>query len=833
MRTKHIVPVAVLAIIPGGVGQAQQVTAPAAIPAAAAPAAPAASAVAHPERWPRPALKRQRDPRVEARVDALLARMSIEDKVGQLLQVDIASITPTDLEKYKLGSILNGGNSAPDNDEFAPASAWLKLFDAFYDASVKRADGRPVVPVIWGTDAVHGANNIVGATLFPHNIGLGAMRNPALIRRIGAATAAETAATGIDWSFAPTVAVVQDDRWGRTYESYSEDPAIVESYAGQMVEGIQGAVGGDFMKPGHVIASIKHFLGDGGTGGRDQGDARVSEEALRDVHAAGYRSGLVAGALTVMPSFSSWNGTKMTGNKSLLTGVLKERMGFDGFTIGDWNAHGQVPGCSNEDCAPAINAGLDMFMYSGPGWKTLYDNTLREAKDGTIPAARLDDAVRRILRVKVLAGTFEAGRPSSRPLSGKFDLLGAPAHRAVAREAVRESMVLLKNNGGLLPLKASANILVAGRGADDIGQQAGGWSITWQGTGVTNASFPNGQSIFAGIDQAVRAGGGKATLSVDGRYQARPDVAIVVFGETPYAEFTGDRPTLEYSPDDKSDLALLKRFRAAGVPVVAVFLSGRPLWVNPEINAADAFVAAFLPGTEGGGVADVLIAGKDGKPAHDFRGKLSFSWPKRLDQFVLNRRDPGYDPLFPIGYGLTYATPGAVAALDETRPTLTASDQNALFVRGQVVAGARLDVAGAVRQTRIDRNAQEDSLRLAFTGKGEASIEEAKPIDVTRESNGQLSLLLDYRITGAATGEVTLGMTGGKTATVPVTGAMKAAGADWRQIAVPLRCFADGGVDMAKVTKPVTLASTGALGIDISGIRIASAPPGPVACGVR
>ncbi|MES3150793.1 glycoside hydrolase family 3 protein [Sphingomonas faeni] len=791
------------------------------------------SAVAHPESWPVLPMKRHRDPSVEARVDGMLKRMTIDDKVGQLLQVDIASITPKDLETYKLGSILNGGNSAPNNDEFAPAGEWLKLFDAFYDASVKRSDGRPVVPVIWGTDAVHGANNIVGATLFPHNIGPGAMRDPALIRRIGAATAAETAATGIDWSFAPTVAVVQDDRWGRTYESYSADPAIVESYAGQMVQGIQGSIGGDFMKPGHVIASIKHFLGDGGTGGRDQGDTRASEAVLRDVHAAGYRSGLVDGALTVMPSFSSWNGTKMTGNKSLLTGVLKDRWGFDGFTIGDWNAHGQVPGCTNEDCAPAINAGLDMFMYSGPGWKQLYANTLREAKDGTISAARLDDAVRRILRVKVLAGTFEAGRPSTRPLAGKFDLLGAPAHRAVARQAVRESLVLLKNNNAVLPLRSSANILVAGRGADDIGRQSGGWSITWQGTGVTNASFPNGESIFAGIEQTMRAGGGKATLSVDGRYRAKPDVAVVVFGEAPYAEFTGDRPTLEYSPDDKSDLALLRRFKAAGVPTVAVFLSGRPLWVNPELNAADAFVAAFLPGTEGGGVADVLIAGKDRKPAHDFRGTLSFSWPKRLDQYVLNRRDAGYDPLFPIGYGLTYATPKTIGELDETRPKGVVTDQNALFSRGRVVAGGRLDVAGAVRQTRVDRVAQEDSLRFTFAGRGSASIEEAKSIDVTRESNGQLSLLMDYRVTTAPTGEVTLGMTGGKTTTVPITGAVKLPGSDWRQIAVPLRCFAAGGVDMAQVSKPVTLATTGALGIDVSSIRIASAPSGPADCGVR
>ncbi|WP_287979299.1 glycoside hydrolase family 3 protein [Sphingomonas sp.] len=774
----------------------------------------------------------KRDPKVEARVAAILAKMSIEDKVGQLIQVDIASITPKDLETYKLGSILNGGNSAPNNDEFAPAAEWLKLFDAFYDASVKRSDGRPVVPVIWGTDAVHGANNIVGATLFPHNIGLGAMRDPALIKKIGAVTALETASTGIDWSFAPTVAVVQDDRWGRTYESYSEDPAIVASYAGQMVEGIQGTLGQDFMKSGHVISSVKHFLGDGGTGGHDQGDTRVSETVLRDVHAAGYMSALPAGALTVMPSFSSWNGEKMTGNKSLLTGVLKERWGFQGFTIGDWNAHGQVTGCTNEDCAPAINAGLDMFMYSGPKWEELYANTLREAKDGTIPAARLDDAVRRILRVKVIAGTFDAGRPSSRPTSGKFDLLGAPAHRAIARQAVRESLVLLKNNGSVLPVKPGASILVAGRGADDIGQQSGGWSITWQGTGVTNANFPNGQSIWSGIDQAARAAGGKATLAVDGAYSARPDVAIVVFGETPYAEFTGDRPTLEYSPDDKSDLALLKKLKAAGVPTVAVFLSGRPLWVNPELNAADAFVAAFLPGTEGGGIADVLIAGKGGRPVADFHGKLSFSWPKRVDQNVLNKRDPGYDPLFPIGYGLTYADRTTLAPLDETKPKVAAGDQNALFVRGRVAGGARINANGGAVVARTDRRGQEDSLRVTFKGPGSVAIEQAMPIDLTRESNGQLSLILDYRVTAAPAGEVTLGMADtARTATVPLTGAMKPG--DWATAAVPLRCFADNGVAMGKVTQPFVLSSGDAFVLDISGVRVGSAPAGPVSCGTR
>ncbi|RZM10200.1 MAG: glycoside hydrolase family 3 protein, partial [Sphingomonas sp.] len=600
------------------------------------------SPVAHPELWPKVQARPALDAGVEAKVTAMLGAMSIEDKVGQIIQADIATVKPADLLTYKLGSVLNGGNSAPNNDEQAPPAEWLKLADAFYDASMTRSDGRPKIPVIWGTDAVHGNNNIVGATLFPHNIGLGAARNPALMESIGRITAKETAAAGLDWSFAPTLAVVQDDRWGRTYESYSEDPALVASYAGPVVSGIQGKVGtADFLSPGHVIATTKHFLGDGGTGGRDQGDTKVPETVLRDVHGAGYPPAIAAGTLSVMASFSSWNGAKMHGNASLLTDVLKGRMGFQGFVVGDWNAHGQIPGCTNESCAAAINAGLDMFMMSGD-WKKLYANTLAQAKSGEIRPARLDDAVRRILRAKMLAHSFEMGRPSARKFAGQFDLIGSAEGHAVGRQAVRESLVLLKNNGNLLPLKPGANILVAGKAADTIAQQAGGWSITWQGTDVANSGFPNATSIWKGIDQAVRAAGGTAAYAPDGTYAAKPDAAIVVFGETPYAEFMGDRPTLEYSPGDKSDLALLKKLKAAGIPVVAVFLSGRPMWVNAELNAADAFVAAFLPGSEGAGVADVLFADKTGKPAHDFRGKLSFSWPKRPDQYVLNRRDPGY-----------------------------------------------------------------------------------------------------------------------------------------------------------------------------------------------
>ncbi|WP_159981489.1 MULTISPECIES: exo 1,3/1,4-beta-D-glucan glucohydrolase [unclassified Novosphingobium] len=786
---------------------------------------PAAS-IANPGIWPKVRARPSRDPKVEKKIDALLAAMSIEDKVGQIIQVDIGSIKPADVVTYKLGSILNGGNSGPYDDEYASPAKWLQLADEFYDASMTRSDSRPKIPIIWGTDSVHGNNNIVGATLFPHNIGLGAARNRDLIRQIGEVTALETAAAGLDWTFAPTLAVVQDDRWGRTYESYSEEPQIPADYAGAMIEGVQGKVGtNDFLAPNHLIATTKHFLGDGGTGGRDQGDTRVPETVLRDVHLGGYPAAIEAGTQSVMASFSSWNGEKMSGNKSLLTGVLKERMGFDGFVVGDWNSHGQVKGCSNEDCPQAINAGLDMFMYSGPGWKQLYDNTLAEAKAGTIPAARLDDAVRRILRVKLRAGTFDRGQPSSRAFAAKFDVIASPQHRAIAREAVRESMVLLKNDG-VLPLKPAANILVVGSAADSISQQAGGWSITWQGADLPNSAFPNATSIWKGIEQTVKAGGGTATYAPDGKFSAKPDAAIVVFGEQPYAEFKGDIPNLEYSPGDKSDLEKLRRLRAAGIPVVAVFLSGRPLWVNAEMNASDAFVAAFLPGSEGGGVADVLFAGADGKPAHDFRGKLSFSWPKRPDQYVLNRRDAGYDPLFAFGYGLSYAAPGKVAQLDEARPAGMAEATPGVFYgKGRVPAGWSIDTQ-TVTQIGVDRHAQEDALRFTWLGSGphagRVALVPPRAIDLSRESNGEISLVIEYRVDARPNGPVALGIeSGGKTTSVPIaTTLARAPLGEWARIAVPLQCFASRGADMAAITAPFVLSANGPLAVSLSDVKI-------------
>jgi beta-glucosidase len=608
-----------------------------------------------PVEWPRIQSNVGLDSALEARIGSLLTQMTLEQKVGQMIQAEIQSVTPEDVREYALGSILNGGGSWPDTAKSASAADWAAFADGFYDASMDSSEGRVPIPVVWGTDAVHGHNNVRGATLFPQNIGLGAAGDPDLIQRIGEVTAIEVAATGIDWTFAPTLAVVRDDRWGRTYEGYSEDPEIVRQYAGRMVAGLQGSAGSpEFLGESHVIATAKHYMGDGGTeGGIDRGDNLSTERQLFDIHAQGYFTALGAGAQTVMASFNSWHGEKLHGHHYLLTEVLKESLGFDGLVVGDWDGHSLVPGCSSVSCPQVINAGVDMFMVPQE-WRAIHTNTVQEVRDGEISEERVDDAVRRILRVKLRAGLFEKGRPSSRPQVGEQSLIGAAEHRSLARQAVRQSLVLLKNSGGLLPLSRGLNVLVAGDGADNISRQAGGWSVTWQGTETTDEDFPGATSIFSGIQAAVSAGGGTATLSLDGSFDTRPDVAIVVFGEDPYAEWEGDLESLSFSAQYGESLELLRRLKQQEIPVVSVFLSGRPLWVNPELNASTAFVAAWLPGTEGAGVADVVFRNNDGEVNYDLTGKLSFSWPKDAMQTPLNRGDADYDPLFPYGFGLTY-----------------------------------------------------------------------------------------------------------------------------------------------------------------------------------
>ena len=798
----------------------------------------------HPSQWPQVVWPFTADPALEAKVDALLATMTVEEKVGQTIQGDLASITPEDVRKYRLGSILAGGSSDPGGKYNAPPSAWLATADAFWEASMDTRGGGKAIPILWGIDAMHGQSNVVGATLFPHNIGLGATRNVELQRTIGRITAQETRATGMEWVFAPTVAVPRDVRWGRAYEGYSENPQLVASFAAAMVEGLQGKVGdADFLDDSRVMVSVKHFLGDGGTfEGRDQGDTRASEAVLRDIHGAGYTTALAAGAQSVMASFNSVHGTKLHGHKPLLTDVLKGRMNFGGFVVGDWNGHGQVPGCTATDCPATYVAGLDMPMASD-SWKGMYDSTLAAVKDGRLPMARLDDAVRRILRVKFRMNLFDKPRPSERALGGQFALLGAPEHRAVARQAVRESLVLLKNRDGLLPLAANQRVLVAGDGADDMGKQSGGWTLNWQGTGTTRADYPNGTTIYEGLKQQIDAAGGQVELAIDGTYATRPDVAIVVFGENPYAEFQGDIPNLLYHPGDDRDLELIKRLKADGIPVVSLFITGRPLWMNREINASDAFAAIWLPGAEGAGVADVILRGADGKPRHDFKGKLSFSWPARAVQGSIDAKD--YATLFAFGHGLTYADDGNLASLPEASGlAVAATDEGALIRRGAPRVGIVPRLVGADKAlidalhapavspdrslsvTALDFKAQEDARRIAWTGNGPASWElvSSTPADFERQTNGDILLTATLRVESVPDdGQVLLyaGSDGHARGELSIREQLAALPRnEWLSIAVPLKCLRAAGADMKRLHIPLGIQSAPGLTLSVHQIQL-------------
>ncbi len=785
---------------------------------------------AHLALWPQAKSPVGLNPVIETKIDAILKQMSVEEKVGQTLQPEWKSITPDEMRDYHIGSIENGGGAVPGGNKHASVEDWVNLINPYWEASVDPRANKVRIPMMWASDAVHGHNNVFSATLFPHNIGLGAAHDPALIRRIGEATAAEVRATGMDWSFAPTIAVARDDRWGRSYESYSEDPKIVVQYAAAMVKGLEGE-GKTFLDKDHVISTAKHFLGDGSTaGGRDQGDSLASEADLARLHGAGYQAAVNAGTQSVMASYNSWHGIKMHANKALMTDVLKGRMGFDGFIMGDWNAHGQIPGCSNGDCPAAFNAGLD--IYNVPqDWKALYGNMVREVKSGAIPMSRLDDAVRRILRVKFRAGIFDEPAPKDRPNTYKG--LGAPEHRAIAREAVAKSLVLLKNNG-VLPVKPQANILVAGDGADSVAMQSGGWTLSWQGADNGPGDFPGATSIYAGIKAAAEQAGGHATLSPDGKFTHKPDVAIVVFGETPYAEFMGDQSDVALHHDNVESLELLKTLKAQGIPTVAVLLSGRPLYVNPQINASDAFVAAFLPGSEGEGVADVLLAGANGKVQHDFNGRLSFSWPKRPDQTPLNVGDKAYDPQFAYGFGLSYAAPKTTAQLPEVKETVRYGERNVYLARGQLWNGYKLTIGDtnaphmAYVGTRtvlygsaaVAVQPASGGIAAQWTGKRKSWVDIGAdaPSDIAREANGAMLLSVSLTVKSAPSSEVRLGV---GSASVPVT---KLLTPGTVTIAVPLSCFA--AQDLAKTPTVMHLETAGTLDVVLNEVRLGETKQG-------
>lgn len=773
------------------------------------------------------------DPAIESQIDAILPKLTLEQKVGQVIQADNRSITPEDVKKYRIGSVLSGGNSAPGPLPYADIKTWLAMADRYYNASIDTEGVEIAIPCIWGIDAVHGHTNLSGAIVFPHNIGLGAMRNPDLIEKISAVTAQELTVSGHDWTFAPTLAIPQDVRWGRSYEGFSEDPEIVKSYGDRVVYGLQGHLGEeDFMGDGRVISSAKHFIGDGATEkGVDQGDAKISEADLREVHAAGYYSAIPAGVQTVMISFSSWNGRKLHGDKELITDVLKGRLGFNGFVVGDWNGHGQVPGCTNTDCAQSLNAGLDMYM-APDSWRGLYVNTLKHVKEGTIPMTRLDDAVRRILRVKIASGIFTKGAPSTRENAGEERLLGLPENRAIARQAVRESMVLLKNNGGVLPLDASKTIMVIGDGADNIAKACGGWTLSWQGKGHRNDEFPNGQSILGGIKEAVKAAGGKVIFSPKGDSNETADVVIAIYGEDPYAEFQGDRENLDFFPNGFAT-NILSKFSSKGIPVVSVFLSGRPMWSNPEMNKSDAFVAAWLPGSEGGGVSDLLF---QRKPSYDFSGRLSYSWPSS----ALVSMEQKSVPLFELGYGLNYKSDAVIEQLSEDSglENVAVVSTGKFFNKGASVApwnlwlstgdldkqiGSFPTSVGGLLISKTDHQAQEDALRINWTQANydQLRVSTASPSDMSRQANGAMELTFSAKSFTGRQVSVKIGMCN-QDASCDKTLDINIAPLKWQEYRISLSCFADLGIDMSDIETAFMITAGKAVDIGLSNIRLES-----------
>jgi beta-glucosidase len=591
----------------------------------------------------------------DPQVTALLSQMTLDEKIGQMTQPEQGPVlsSPGDMQKYFIGSVLSGGDSDPS--EGNSLQSWTDLYDRTQQEAMKT---RLAIPILYGIDAVHGHSNVLRAVLFPHNIALGCTRDPSLVEKIGLITAEEVRATGIQWTFGPCVTVPQDIRWGRTYEGFSEDPELVQSLGEAAVRGLQGV---DLSNPQSILACAKHYVGDGGTsastaprpgmppnakGGLwlDQGDTNLDEATLRRIHLPGYTTAIRAGVGSIMPSYNTWNGVRCSASKRLLTEILKQELGFEGFLISDYNAINQInPDDYKGSIEISINAGMDMAMVP-TGYRDFFNNLKALVNEGKVPMSRIDDAVTRILRVKFAMGLMDKNRSplADRKLHQSF---GSAEHRALAREAVRKSLVLLKNDNKALPLsKKIAWIHVAGKSADDIGNQCGGWTIRWQGQ--SGNVTPGGTTILQAVKIAASSET-QVTYSPDGTGAEGASVAIVVVGEKPYAEGIGDRANLALGEEDTRAIANAKK---AGVPVVVILISGRPMIIGDVLPQADAFVAAFLPGTEGQGIADVLFG--DYKPT----GKLSFTWPKSMDQLPLNIHTPKekYDPLFRYGYGLSY-----------------------------------------------------------------------------------------------------------------------------------------------------------------------------------
>jgi beta-glucosidase len=588
----------------------------------------------------------------DRQADELLGQMTLAEKIGQMTQTDSEAIeNKSDIQKYFLGSVLSGGGHSPAEND---AKGWAKSCSEFRSWALKT---RLKIPLLYGIDAVHGHNNVDGAVIFPHNIGLGATRDPALVERAARVVEEEVAGTGIQWAFAPCVAVAEDECWGRTYESFGDSPDLVSELGAAVIRGLQGR---QFSDSTSVLACAKHFLADGGTAdGIDQGNTICKESTLRKIFLAPYVAAVNAGVGSIMVSYSSWNGAKMHGNKYLLTDVLKGELGFKGFLVSDWAAIDQLSPNYKTDVGESINAGLDMVMVPfAPGQGHNYVEFIQDltelVKEGKVPQSRIDDAVRRILRIKFQMGLFEKTTIDPELTAS----VGCAEHREVARECVRESLVLLKNANHALPLsKHLKHLHVIGEAADDIGVQCGGWTISWQGK--SGPTIHGGTTILEAIRKTV-APDTEVTFSPTGDAASGADAIVVVVGEQPYAETKGDRWDMRLS---KNNAALIAKANETGVPVITILISGRPLVLDSALDLSDAVVAAWLPGTEGQGVADVLFG--DYKPT----GKLPREWPLNNQQLSASADEK---PLFPYGFGLTYESqPVRRAAAAVVNPSIS------------------------------------------------------------------------------------------------------------------------------------------------------------------
>ena len=584
---------------------------------------------------------------IGARVDALLAQMTLDEKVGQMTQAGYKFLTSIDdLSTMSIGSLLAGGGDAPGVNQ---PQDWLNLTATF---RAKAAASRLKIPLLFGIDAVHGNAKVRGATVFPHNIGMGCSRDPDIVRRSEAVTAAEVRAIGAQWTFSPDLDVGRDERWGRTYESYGEDPALVSLMGAAAVNGYQGV---GVWAPGGVLACAKHALGAGGTtwgtgvdGGIDEGDTQLSEADMRAIHLPPYKAAIDAGVQTIMVSYSSWNGAKMSGSAKWLTQVIKGELGFKGFLISDYGALYQLPGTHQAQIVASINAGMDMVMVP-QNYVEFISDVKAGVASGAIAQSRVDDATRRILRVKILMGLLDAPEPDASGIAS----VGSSEHRAIAREAVSKSLVLLKNDNATLPLSKTAHFHIAGLGANDLGIQSGGWTLGWQGkAGIDATAMGGGTTILDAFRSAVASPSTQISYSADGTGAPPGSIGIVVVHELPYAEMLGDTPdpSLNYVAKtniyDGTSAGVIANMTASNIPLVLVVISGRPIRIESLLPKFNAVVAAWLPGSEGAGITDVLFGDKP------FTGKLSKSWPKDGTQFPLTHDQPNYAPLFPFGFGL-------------------------------------------------------------------------------------------------------------------------------------------------------------------------------------